>query len=425
MKKFLFVAPTLILLFTTQPAFAEKGNGSNSSWNSIGISYSDPGLTNCPELSINVNANWYRFQIYAKGESSPNFQLLNPINQQTENLTNKGIIRNNIDAPGGWNRNYCNGIIGYKVQNLSFEKLYDGDGRYVGYKSVDRMKTEFRIDGSRRISQNPLKFEKAYTTSGEFFWNKTFVFRSIPTPQQTSNPTPQQTTSANPLGLPIQTPYTPDYSVYINENRRILEEVRKSLIEEIKQTKQATCRKYELWTNLQNIEPYAQFLPGGEMCLDYEGIKYLDFSLENIQPTGSIDNELILSTSSLDPRFSDVKIEVFHTKKGSKVAKLIAKPKLQIDSRRYHYCYFDFKGTYLDQPVHIWECRMDNTFPAHYALIKIPKSVGKFASVGGENPAKIDGKFQIVLSNKNAVGKKKITYTWNEKNGWFTGGNLG
>ena len=123
--------------------------------------------------------------------------------------------------------------------------------------------------------------------------------------------------------------------------------------------------------------------------------------------------------------FSDVKIEVFHTKKGSKVAKLIAKPKLQIDSRRYHYCYFDFKGTYLDQPVHIWECRMDNTFPAHYALIKIPKSVGKFASVGGENPAKINGKFQIVLSNKNAVGKKKITYTWNEKNGWFTGGNLG
>ncbi len=425
MRKFLFVALTLILLFPIQPAFAEKGNGNNSSWSSIGISYSDPGLTNCPQLSINVNANWYRFQIYAKGDSSPNFQLLNPINQQTENLTNKGIIRNNIDAPGGWSRNYCNGITGYKVQNLSFEKLYDADGRYVGYKSVDRMKTEFRIDGSRRISQNPLKFEKAYTTSGEFFWNKTFVFRSIPTPKQTANPTPQQTTNptpqqttnptpqqttnptpqqtTNPTPQPTKstesyTPPMPDFSNYYEENKEIEKRVRQELINEIKITKQFTCKKYSRWNNFSNIAP-PTFNEDGEMCMDYNAITTEETRVANVHPRYMIKNLIELGAiPSAGLAGSKVTVYAVESKKKSK---LIFQGKLKDESRRDLGCQFV-------PPTDYWGIQGCNyIYEGAFLTVKIPKKMGEFPN--------LKQRVKIVIENKNSIDKKITWYV--SKNG--------
>jgi hypothetical protein len=214
----------------------------------------------------------------------------------------------------------------------------------------------------------------------------------------------------------------PEFTDEKAENKRLFDEAQDALIQEVKQTKVLTCRQFNYWS-FSNVEPYKQ-LRTSEMCMDHNAALSYDFRLENITP-GGIENELTLHVGNQGPKYEEVKINVFFTKKGSKTPKLISKPKLKIESRRQHYCYFNFKGTVLDEPVRVWECRMDNTFTAYYAIIDLPKSVGRLTSVGGEVPAKINGKLEIVLTHKQAVGKKKLVYKWNQKLGWFTGGSLG
>jgi hypothetical protein len=385
-------------------AFASNLITANSTTTSNGITLytkwsGDLLLTGCETLTLRPYANDFQsgvLQIIENGSVTQTFSLNN----------------NNVNSVSGIFFNLCSNRSTF--ENGSISAL--GQNRNLNIRVS--MTTMGRVYSSRyRTTVNEIPVSRTLNTS--------FVY-VVKAPQQITNPAPQQTTNPAPQptrNIDSYTPPMPDFSNYKQENQRLTAEAQSSLIEEVKQSKQFTCKTFNRWDRFSNIEPYAQFLPA-EMCMDYNGALSYDFRLENIYP-GGIDNELTLNTGNLDPRYGEVNIQVLFTKKGSNKVKTISKSKMIVEDRRTHHCYFDRKGTFLDTPYNDWDCRMDNTYKNYWSIIKLPQSVGKLVSVGGEMPAKINGKLEIVLTHKEAVGKKKLVYKWNQKLGWFTGGSLG
>jgi hypothetical protein len=424
-------------------AFASNLITANSTTTSNGITLytkwsGDLLLTGCETLTLRPYANDFRsgvLQIIENGSVTQTFSLnnnnVNSVSGIFFNLcSNRSTFENGSISALGQNRN-----LNIRVSMTTMGRVYSSRYRTtVNEIPVSRtLNTSFVyvVKAPKQITNpapqqtsNPAPQQTSNPTPQQTS-NPTPQQTSNPAPQQTSNPTPQQTSNPTPQPtwtIDSYTPPMPEFTDEKAENKRLFDEAQNALIQEVKQTKILTCRQFNYWS-FSNVEPYKQLLTS-EMCMDYNAALSYDFRLENIYP-GGIDNELTLNTGNLDPRYGEVNIQILFTKNGSKKVQTISKSKMIVEDRRTHHCYFNRKGTFLDTPYNDWDCRMDNTYKNYWSIIKLPKSVGKLVSVGGEVPAKINGKLEIVLTHKQAVGKKKLVYKWNQKLGWFTGGSLG
>jgi hypothetical protein len=232
---------------------------------------------------------------------------------------------------------------------------------------------------------------------------------SNPTPQQTSNPTPQQTSNpapqqtSNPAPQPTKTidsytPPMPDFSNYYEENKEIEKRVRQELINEIKITKQFTCKKYSRWNNFSNIAP-PTFNEDGEMCMDYNSITSEETRVANVYPRYTVNNLIeVGSVPSSGLEGSKVSVYAIESKKKSK---LIFKGKLKKESRSDMSCQFN-------PPTDYWGIQGCNyIYEGAFLTVKIPKKMGTYPN--------LKQRVKIVIENKNSIDKKITWYI--SKNG--------
>jgi hypothetical protein len=397
---------TLLSLIIPNNAFANNLITANSTTTSNGITLytkwsGDLLLTGCETLTLRPYANDFQsgvLQIIENGSVTQTFSLnnnnVNSVSGIFFNLcSNRSTFENGRISALGQNRN-----LNIRVSMTTMGRVYSSRYRTtINEIPVSRtLNTSFvYVVKAPQQTSNPAP-QQTSNPAPQQTSNPAPQQTSNPTPQQTSNPTPQQTTNPTPQptsAIDSYTPPMPDFSNYYRENKEIEDRVRQELIEEIKVTKQFTCRKYSRWNNFSNIAP-PTFVQDGEMCMDYNAITSEETRVANVYPRYTIKNLIeVGSVPSAGLEGSKVSVYAIESKKKSK---LIFQGKLKKESRSTLWCQ-------IEPPTDYWGIQgCKSIYEGAYLDVKIPKKMGTFPN--------LKQRLKIVIENKNSIDKKKTWY---------------